>query len=304
MSGIDLQDLQPALPLRALSYVEEAVVFHCEDDTLVGVVTRPVSKPLRRGVLIIPGGPQYRIGSHRQFVLLARRLADQGYPVLRFDYRGMGDAVGEPRMLNGIEFEDLDPDIAAALDAFFSKCPGMTEVVLWGLCGAASAALMYACKDVRVRGLVLLNPWVRTQETLARAHIKHYYLKRLLQLGFWTKAARGKLQARASLRALAENLKLAVVAARRSGDGSKLSLGEHMLAGLRKYDGKLLIVLSGNDLTAAEFADYAKGSYAWTKLLEEHRAIIQEFAGADHTFSSAAWRRQVENSTLAWLRTW
>jgi len=49
------------------------------------------------GVLIVVGGPQYRVGSHRQFLLLSRRLAAEGHPVMRFDYRGMGDASGAMR---------------------------------------------------------------------------------------------------------------------------------------------------------------------------------------------------------------
>jgi uncharacterized protein len=303
MPSVDLRDVQRAFEPLAVSYVEEAAVFDCEGDTLIGIVTKP-SRPDRRGVLIITGGPQYRIGSHRQFVLLARRLADQGFPVLRFDYRGTGDAVGEPRMLEGINFENLDPDIGAAVDIFSSLCPDMTEVVLWGLCGAASAALMYAHRDVRVRGLVLLNPWVRTQETLARAHIKHYYARRLLEPAFWIKAARGKLKATAALRSFAQNLKLAVVPNRHSADETKLSLGERMLAGLEKYKGEVLIMLSGNDLTAAEFVSYTRSSTAWRNLLANDRVTTREIAGADHTFSSAAWRREVEDSTLAWLGAW
>jgi len=66
-------------------------------------------------VLIIVGGPQYRVGSHRQFVLLARHLAAQGIPVMRFDVRGMGDSKGKPR-----NFGQLDDDLRAATDCFFA----------------------------------------------------------------------------------------------------------------------------------------------------------------------------------------
>ena len=75
------------------------------------------------------GGPQYRVGSHRQFVLLARDLAADGFPVFRFDYRGMGDSEGEFR-----GFEHVEDDIAAAVEAFRSASPGLREIVLWGLC--------------------------------------------------------------------------------------------------------------------------------------------------------------------------
>jgi alpha/beta superfamily hydrolase len=90
------------------------------------------------GVLVVVGGPQYRVGSHRQFLLLSRRLASEGYPVMRFDYRGMGDGGGAMR-----SFEDVSADIGAAIEAFQRRCPSVRRIVLWGLCDAASAALLY-----------------------------------------------------------------------------------------------------------------------------------------------------------------
>ncbi|MDQ2695687.1 MAG: hydrolase 1, exosortase A system-associated, partial [Pseudomonadota bacterium] len=111
---------------------ETAFVFACRGDELPGILHHGAAGAAR-GLLLVVGGPQYRVGSHRQFVLLARDLAAAGIPVLRFDYRGMGDAGGD-----FAGFEGVDDDIAAALDAFFARCPGLREVVLWGLCDAAS----------------------------------------------------------------------------------------------------------------------------------------------------------------------
>src|SRR5262249_52771049 len=111
---------------------ETAFAFTCRGDSLVAIYHQATGAP-RRGVVIVVGGPQYRVGSHRQFVLLARALAESGIPVLRFDYRGMGDSEGE---FTG--FEAIDLDIAAAIDAFVARCPSLREIVLWGLCDAAS----------------------------------------------------------------------------------------------------------------------------------------------------------------------
>src|SRR6185503_16551502 len=130
------------------------VAFACGQDWLVGVITRP-EKPHTRGVLIAVGGLQYRAGSHRQFVLLANDLAGQGHAVMRFDYRGMGDSTGEPRT-----FENVGEDLRSAIDHFLATVPEVTEVVVWGLCDAASAALFYSHRDRRVAGIALLNPWV------------------------------------------------------------------------------------------------------------------------------------------------
>ena len=35
-------------------------------------------------------------------------------------------------------------------------------------------------RDQRITGLVLLNPWVRTDQGAAKTYLKHYYLTRLL----------------------------------------------------------------------------------------------------------------------------
>ena len=79
-----------------MNYQEQGLVFDCVADSLVGVVAVP-ERPKVTGVLIIVGGPQYRIGSHRQFVLISRYLATLGIACMRFDNRSMGDATGDDR---------------------------------------------------------------------------------------------------------------------------------------------------------------------------------------------------------------
>ena len=170
-----------------MSYVERPVLFDCEGERLVGVIAVP-EQAARVAVLVVVGGPQYRAGSHRQFVRLARALAADGFPAMRFDYRGMGDSTGAART-----FEDCRPDIAAAVAALRANCPDVERIVLWGLCDAASAALDYwhEARDPVIAGMVLLNPWVRSETTLAKAHIKHYYGRRLLAKEFWAKLLSG-----------------------------------------------------------------------------------------------------------------
>jgi exosortase A-associated hydrolase 1 len=129
-----------------VSFRERAVTLRCEGERMVGIVSVP-ERPSTRGVLVVVGGPQYRAGSHRQFTLLCRGLADDGIAAMRFDYRGMGDAEGEPRT-----FEDIDGDIRAAIDHFCTQVPGMSEVLICGLCDAASATMFYAHSDPRVKG--------------------------------------------------------------------------------------------------------------------------------------------------------
>src|SRR5437016_3602142 len=130
-----------------MTHNEHALIFDCEGESLVGILSE-AGLPAGRGVLIVVGGPQYRVGSQRQFTLLARHLAERGVPTLRFDYRGMGDSDGEVR-----SFERIGADIRCAIDRFFTSVPGLKDVAIWGLCDAASAALFYANQDARVSGL-------------------------------------------------------------------------------------------------------------------------------------------------------
>ena len=97
-----------------MQFDEQVLTFRCQDDWLYGILSQPAA-PCKRGVLIVVGGPQYRVGSHRQFTLLTRYLARHGIAALRFDYRGMGDSEGEAR-----DFEVIEDDIAAAIDAFMT----------------------------------------------------------------------------------------------------------------------------------------------------------------------------------------
>ncbi len=282
-----------------MNYDEHALTLECEGDILVGVLAMPErARPI--GVLIIVGGPQYRVGSHRQFLLLARALAGGGIPTLRFDYRGMGDSEGELR-----SFEEVGADIAAAIAAFQTHCPGVERIVLWGLCDGASAALLYwqATRDARVSGMVLLNPWVRSDAGIAKTHIKHYYGQRLLEKDFWIKLLGGNVNVAGSFRAFVGNLMLAGATGRGNPIATAIDFQDRMAEGLHSFPGPVLLVLSGRDLTAKEFLEYAQSAPRWAGLLERADIVRHDLPEADHTFSSASWSREVETLTLDWLRS-
>ena len=162
---------------------EIPIVFKSQGRDLIGIVHLPDTQAGKTGVFIATGGPQTRVGSHRQFVLLARYLAKNGIPVFRFDYTGMGDSAGEKT-----EFLQACPDLDAAIECFFS-CAEIESFAYWGLCDAASLGLMYlAVKDEpRLTRFIALNPWVRQSHTEAQAYLKSYYLKRLANREFWSK---------------------------------------------------------------------------------------------------------------------
>lgn len=277
--------------------IEHAVRFDCEGDSLVGVFARPALESRRTGVLVVVGGPQYRAGSHRHFAKLSRQLAGQGWPVFRFDVRGMGDSSGALQA-----FEDQTPDIAAALDAFAAQAPGLQQVVLWGLCDGASAALLYLDQthDKRVGGLVLLNPWVRSSETLAKAQVKQYYARRILDPQTWRALVGGRIGL-GSLLDFGRSLARVALARLRPAPSSALSFQQRMTRGWAHFGGPSLLVLSGNDLTAREFIERMGSDPALAAAAARPGVTQLPLPDADHTLSSAAARGAHDAALLAWL---
>ena len=291
---------------------EVPLIFDCAGAQLLGILHLG-APDARRAVIIVVGGPQYRVGSHRQFVLLARHLAAAGIPTLRFDYRGMGDSEGDPR-----SFETIRDDIAAAIDCLFHQLPALRQVVLWGLCDAASASALYAAGDHRVAGLVLLNPWVRTPTGEARAYLWHYYTQRLLSAPFWLKFLRGSVDLRQSLSALRGFIRSAKnapatdehpepnadrVGATDLAPRPDSTSPQRILQSLRDFPGQVLLILSGNDLTAREFDDRLRTAPAWSLWAQREQVERRYLLEADHTFSNETWRAQVQDCTLTWLRS-
>jgi exosortase A-associated hydrolase 1 len=260
---------------------------------MLGILSLPApgTTVQRTGVVIVVGGAQYRVGSHRQFVRLARHLAHAGHPVLRFDLPGMGDSPGD-----SVPFEDTTPHIAAAIGAM-QQAASVDRTVLWGLCDGASASLLYvqATQDPRVTGLALLNPWVRSAAGLARAQVKHYYRQRLLEPGFWRKLLHGGVGWRA-LHGLWKNLRTM-----RQTTAQPLTFQERMAKGWQAFPGPVLLLLSERDLTAQEFAEHANSQAGWAGWAQKATLTRHTLPRADHTCSAPQSQQAVQALVRDWL---
>lgn len=283
--------------------VEQPLVFACHGESLLGILHQPAPPcPSALGVVVVVGGPQYRAGSHRQFLRLARTLAAAGHPVLRFDVRGMGDSSGPMR-----HFERLKDDIHAAIDTLHQRHPALEGVVLYGLCDGASAALLYLAEqaDPRVRGLCLVNPWVRSVESQARTTVKHYYARRLREPEFWAKLFKGRVAAKA-VSDLVGNLRKAV----RSGNAAvsgpaqrPARYQDRMASAWKRFPGAILVALSGDDFTANEFLDLTAAEPAWAGLWAQPNVTRLDLPGADHTLSATADHQTLQSAMTSWLAT-
>lgn len=281
---------------------EQPVVFESSGIPLLGMLHRAAEMQEIGVLVMVAGGPQYRIGGHRQLVLWARQFAANGFPVLRFDFKGMGDSYGE-----FLDFDNTDGDIKSALDQFFAAVPSLKGVVLWGECNASSASLFYAHKDPRVRGIVMINPWVRTEQGQAKAVVKHYYLNRIMQKSFWRKVFSLQFDVIGSLRSAKEMIatargKPAANAGARVVQEDSRPLPERMFDGLKRFRGQIMLIMSGRDMVSKEFDDLLQSRPEWKLELAVHQAERHDLQYADHTFSCKEWRDQVGNWGVDWLK--
>ncbi len=141
--------------LSTPSYVEERIVFGCED-RLAGVLCKPAAGHAPTTVIFVNTGGNPRLGWGRMSVEHARTLAGRGIASLRMDIAGLGDAAllpGSPRA--ALYREQSIGDVRDALDLLQAR--GLTNFVLVGHCSGAWLSLHAALADTRVRSVFLVN---------------------------------------------------------------------------------------------------------------------------------------------------
>lgn len=200
------------------------------------------------GLLMVTGGTQTRIGSHRMYERLAKRLAEGGFPCLRYDRRGVGDSEGEDP-----DWRKSGPDIAAASAAFRAECPQVERLIGFGLCDGASA-LAFHGKHAGLGGLILLNPWLVEPQTgtIAPAAVKAHYRQRLMSLEGWKKLLSGSVSYKKLFKGIGS-----IAAAAPS------SLAEEVAAALERGGLPVELILASRDGTAiAAEAEWVKPAYS------------------------------------------
>lgn len=282
---------------------EIPLAFDCHGDTLIGIVHRP-EQAAKRGVLaVVAGGPQYRAGCCRQLVYMARDLSANGIPVMRFDYRGMGDGGGD---FSG--FQHVEDDLRAALAAFTKAVPGLTEVVLWGGCDAGSAILINAWKYPNVTGLVLASPHVRAEQTHISA-VRHHYWKRLREKSFWVKLFQLRFDLRKTAQSFVQDVVFARIKRGKASDASNSKKSsrpfqELMLEGFEKFHGRVLLVMSGRSIEALEFDELVSETKRWQDVIDRKSLTRVDLPDADQTFSNLESRDGLIHAGRDWLCAW
>ena len=217
------------------------LIFACDGETLCASIDQ-AEKPV--GMLIVSGGNETRAGAFNGQARLAATLAARGYPVFRFDRRGVGDSTGANR-----SFLDSVNDISMALTAFRDAEPGVERIVAFGNCDAASALMLG--RGLGCDALVLANPWTFEDNENANeaappaSAIRARYRQKLTNpREVWRLLSGG-----VSITKLAAGLARALRPA-----SPPTSLANEMLAGLNAFEGPVRVLIAANDRTGQAFA--------------------------------------------------
>ena len=256
------------------------LTFACGSLTLAGTLD---TAPGHTGLLIVSGGSEIRSGAFSGQAQLAARVAQAGFPVFRFDRRGVGDSEGEDH-----GFRSSGRDIASALSAFRALAPELNRVFAFGNCDAASALML--TKGAGFDGLILSNPWSFEDDADGSdtapppAAIRQRYAQKLKNPREVLRLLRGGVD----LGKLGKGL------LKSAGPSPKSSaLLDEMREGLADYSGSVTFLLASADRTAHQFAQ------SWDA--SDNR--IQRCEGAGHAFVAPDHRVWLAERVLAALRS-
>jgi exosortase A-associated hydrolase 1 len=229
------------------------------------------------GVLMVTGGTQTRIGSHRMSERLALTLARQGIPCLRFDRRGVGDSEGADPGFRG-----SGPDIQAATSTFREECPGLERIVGLGLCDGGTALALFG-GEAGLAALILVNPWLVEAQAGAPppAAIRRHYKQQLLSPSAWRRLLTGDISYRKALKGF-----------RRAAAPTASPLAAQAGAALERSALPVQLILARGDATAIA------AEAEWRKLGRDAPKVLETDS---HTFAGPGDDAALREAVLAAL---
>ncbi|HEX6850866.1 MAG TPA: hypothetical protein VF139_05605 [Candidatus Polarisedimenticolaceae bacterium] len=286
--------------------------------------------PRRRrvGILLLNPGLKSRVAPNRLNVRLARRLAGNGYWVLRVDPPGIGDSVGELPEQPLVDLwqtvqKGCFVDCVRTAAAEFRRTCRLDEVVGMGNCGGAISVLLEAGEDADVRRLVLIDVPVTLRDAsegggpriTGKAHsrrILRAYLRRAKDWRAWLNLLSLRTDFSTLKRAAAANLAVAP-----AGDGTAggaapgaAAAGEVLnpmfveaLGAFHRRGGRALFVTAANDASTFAFDEHfgrhhlaPGGEYA-----SRHARV--SIPDSNHIYGMPPWREMLIRVVEEWLAT-
>ncbi|MFN0050817.1 MAG: alpha/beta fold hydrolase [Planctomycetales bacterium] len=272
---------------------------------IVGVLTRPDSAAQRvdpPAVVLVNAGFVHRVGPNRIHVKLARRLAALGFPVLRFDFSGIGDSRSRR---DDVPFDQQSiVEIEEALDQM--SAAGLAQrFLLAGICSGATNSLRVARHDRRVVGAALINGvWKLGLDSseIKQLHSARYYRRlAVLDPRSWIRVMTGRSNYRVILRTAARSLasryrRHKPQPVQERSENSELSDFRAVV----ESGAHLLLVCSERDRSHTVLTAMA-GPLAELRATDRFRSEV--IRDADHTFDLCCHQREVIDLLCGWAES-
>jgi alpha/beta superfamily hydrolase len=261
--------------------------------------------------------------------MMALRLAELGYPVLRFDFYGLGDAEGELEeeyladLYGTVSAGRYVADARSALDWMQKEC-AISQFVVGGLCGGAMTGLLAGGDDDRIVGLLSLGiPVIRYSASIdpgrymTRGQVRDLrrgYIRKLMSPAAWARL----VTLRSDYRSIGRIVKSALAGlsrapaasqnaeqAAQSGSGEE-STNLNPLFGPAFFkmlgsNRRILLIFSGSDRLTWEYEEkFAMPNKVRIAQFEEDLEV-HTVPDANHVFSGSEWQQEMMTLAEDWL---
>lgn len=304
--------------------VRQPIVFRNRSGLkLFGILHMPDGgTPGDLAIILLSPGIKMRVGPERLYCVLSERLVSLGFPVLRFDFYGLGDSEGElseelmKDVYNHIEVGRFTDDTVDAMN-WMTREHGARRFILSGLCGGAITGLLTAKNDSRVAGLLALaiTPLLASRSadpslyitSGQAAELRRTYLSKLTNPRAWlrllTLRTDFSLLWRSLQRGGRQHLAQQVPAAMASPDNASPLFPPAFFA-MTESQRPILLVFGSADRLFWEyeekFAARYKDRLASLPLYYQVHTIPQ----ANHVLSFEPWQQEMLDVAQAWLERW
>jgi len=295
---------------------------------LFGMLHRPTnpSKSCIAVILLSPG-VKMRVAPHRLYLKMTERFVSLGYPVLRFDFYGLGDSEGEVQeeyladLYGSIQVGRYVDDTLAAMD-WMQQTYGTSQFIVSGLCGGAITGLLAGARDQRVTCLlglaipVILDgsriDFTKYMTDVQSKGMRDGYIQKLWDLGAWRSWVRFltfqsdyRLIARLLLKPLLSRVRPTMSASPVPGQSEVVdNTNPYFAPAFRR-------MISTSRYVYLIFAEVDRLYYEFEKkFVERNRAELESYGhwyevhvtkDANHIFSFREWEEDMLDQCSRWL---
>jgi pimeloyl-ACP methyl ester carboxylesterase len=280
--------------------MKEEVLVIGKDVAIIGILTTPNKLPenalsdtsKKPMVLLTNPGILHRVGPHRQWVDLARRLGDDGFPVFRFDLTGLGDSDVRPDFRQ--DEDRIMSDFIEVID-YLEKNQGAKRFVLIGLCSGAIFGHQVAVVDQRVIGTIFIDGLAyRTKTWYIHNFLQHYFnIKR------WH-----NIQIRSLFRKIHD--RLFSTSSSISNDPMEYRVkyppyekAQTDLELLINREVDMFFIYTSAVITVLNYANQFHDMFP--KIDSKNKIQVEFYPEADHTFTLPTHRKRLQESIRCWL---